>query len=45
MGSERIPKMILKCNFEGSKRKRNPREQWMDGIRKVMFSQKDAEDK
>ena len=35
MKSNRNPKITLEWNTEGRRRKKKPREQWMDGIRKV----------
>ena len=36
IGEGRIPKMILEWNAEGRRRRGNPQEKWMDGIRRSM---------
>ena len=49
MGSDRIPKIILKWNVEGRRKKEKLREYWMDRIRRTMiskdFTEWDAEDR
>ena len=44
MGSDRIPKMILKWNVEGRRKTEKPREQWMDGVRVTLINKDLAEE-
>ena len=44
IGSYSIPKVILKCNSESSKRKGKPRKQCMDGVRRTKISKDLTED-
>jgi hypothetical protein len=38
MGSDRTTKIMLYWSLENRKRKRKPREQWIDGVRRSIIS-------